>query len=139
MNNYSWTFCHNDLSCVIKTPKTIIFVLSWQVKKATLQYMNDSYMTLENAHYCSFESAQMRVIFSQGAEISNDSAQELQELFYITLQNTLTDTPVDITQKIFESKELALKYVNSTYNHWKFIDPTLVTDDAEGCSTCQAH
>ena len=92
-------------------------------------------LSAENWTYCFYKSGEQRAIISLGGEIHDD---RYVELFFSTV---IDPDGKELTQRAFEDLSQALKFINSAYAHWRFIDGQheLENQKSSGCSTCQAH
>lgn len=88
----------------------------------------------DNWTFCHYASANLKAIISFGASPESTS-DELE--YYVTV---IDEEGKDVFQKDFNSLDSACSYINNRYQKiWKFVDATVKTVDASGCSTCVAH
>ncbi len=93
--------------------------------------MNDTnQMSLTNWNFSYFNSEFFKALISfTGMPNGND-------IEFIYSATVLDTEEKEVFQKDFKGLDEAILFMNSTYGHWTFMDPTLKEG---GCSSCEAH
>jgi hypothetical protein len=87
-----------------------------------------------NWNYSFYQSEDHKAFVSFAAEPGIQ--EDLLTYYYVTLANM---EGIDLFQKRFSDLTSAIDHANQTYAHLDFKDLSVTSQDASGCSTCQAH
>ena len=93
--------------------------------------MTNNQISTQNWQHTSFKCGDLEAFISVGATPKGDEVQ----LEYFLNKSKNSDV---IFQENFTVLEEAIKHINTTYNHWNFLDKEAELANS-GCSTCQAH
>ena len=93
--------------------------------------MSDNIFTLRNWNYSFYNSDSYKALISI---VANPS--ESNEVEYLYCPTVLDGENREVFQKDFDSLANAIEFMNKSYSHWKFIDPS---SSDKGCTTCSAH
>jgi hypothetical protein len=103
--------------------------------KCYKEKMTNSLINTSNWNYCYFKSQDNKAFISFGASFDPAKPDQITECYYV---NLTTMENKDLFQRSFPKLELALDFINSSYEHFDFTNPTL-KDKSGGCDSCQAH
>ena len=92
--------------------------------------MNTSKFDLTNWNYAFYATEKQKALISLVALPS-----ESEELNLLYCPTVLSNENEELFQKEFKSLEKAIKFMNSTYSHWDFMEKT----SSSGCGSCEAH
>jgi hypothetical protein len=89
-----------------------------------------------NWTFCQRINGSLRVLVHLAAEPIPNSIDTVRE-FYIV--NVLNEKDFALSQKEFETLDLALAFMENSYGHWTFQNQLADLESKGGCSSCAAH
>lgn len=94
--------------------------------------MNAQKFDLSNWNYAFYATEKQKALISL-VGVSVDA--ETNEVSYLYCPTVLNDENHELFQTEFESLDKAIKFMNSTYSHWDFMEKP----SSSGCGSCEAH
>ncbi|MBI2520432.1 MAG: hypothetical protein HYV97_08435 [Bdellovibrio sp.] len=88
-------------------------------------------ITQENWNYCCYKTARHRAFISMGGEYASNG--ETNIIYFSTVSD---HDDQEIYQRAFHDLASALVFLNQTYGHWHYFDPSM---QGQGCGSCHAH